>query len=294
VLLQTCQDFELIVVDDASSDDSARQVERFSDPRIRLLRRSEPGPGGYAARNLGSGSALAEWISFLDADDTWEETYLQNMRLLQAEFPEAPLLCCGWRTLGQDGQARINPYTLRFREQGPHLIDLARFLECSIRGHSPVCASVVTIRRELLTTIGGFPEGRCRRGGDIDTWLRAMRQSGMAAWHPALGATYHKEAANRVARNTPYDPQGACTFHTVRRFLKEETDPRLRRQLQRFSNHYQSFGLKQRIRSGTLSPADVRTFFAEAEPLRGMMYSLAALLPGGIQRGAARVYERIF
>ena len=68
---QTFQDFELIIVNDASTDNSLGEVARFKDPRINLYHREKPGPGDYAARNLGIEKAKAEWIAFLDADDEW-------------------------------------------------------------------------------------------------------------------------------------------------------------------------------------------------------------------------------
>src|SRR5690606_7754713 len=77
VLNQTFLEFELILINDASTDGSMKILESYSDPRIRLLERSTPGPGGYAARNLGIQTAKFKWISFLDADDAWEIDYLE-------------------------------------------------------------------------------------------------------------------------------------------------------------------------------------------------------------------------
>jgi len=71
VLDQTYKNFEMIIINDASTDDSMDEVSKFDDPRIRVFQRNEPGPGGYAARNLGIEKANAEWIAFLDADDVW-------------------------------------------------------------------------------------------------------------------------------------------------------------------------------------------------------------------------------
>ncbi|TVV73605.1 glycosyltransferase family 2 protein, partial [Sphingomonas solaris] len=77
IAAQTLAPAEIIVIDDASTDDGPGIVAAF--PGVRLLRRSEPGPGGYAARNLGMREAAAPWIAFLDADDAWAPEHLATL-----------------------------------------------------------------------------------------------------------------------------------------------------------------------------------------------------------------------
>ena len=69
VLDQTYPVMELLIVDDASTDESMKKVAAFDDPRIRVLSRTRSGLGGYAARNLGIGRATGDWMCFLDDDD---------------------------------------------------------------------------------------------------------------------------------------------------------------------------------------------------------------------------------
>ncbi len=70
VLSQTFEDFELIVIDDHSTDDTASVVKSFTDPRIRYLINQRT-KGACGARNTGIFSAKGKWVAFLDDDDVW-------------------------------------------------------------------------------------------------------------------------------------------------------------------------------------------------------------------------------
>lgn len=96
VLDQSCSDLELIVVDDASTDDTAHIVEEVAgtDPRLRLVRREHSG-GPAAARNTGIASGVGRYLAFCDADDLWLPEKLER-QLALAEAESAALIYCGY------------------------------------------------------------------------------------------------------------------------------------------------------------------------------------------------------
>lgn len=101
VLAQTFTDFELLVVDNASTDASRAVIASHLDRRVRLL--TEQNKGVSHARNRGLAEASGEYIAFLDADDTWEPTFLKTMYQSLEHDPGTAIAYCGWQNLGLPG-----------------------------------------------------------------------------------------------------------------------------------------------------------------------------------------------
>jgi glycosyltransferase involved in cell wall biosynthesis len=102
VLAQTMPDWEMIVVENGSSDNGPEIVRQFSDRRVRLAVSPRQGPG--AARNVGLVQATGEWILFLDADDLLTPHFLEERLGLLIDHPQADLLVGCWEEFF-DGQA---------------------------------------------------------------------------------------------------------------------------------------------------------------------------------------------
>ena len=98
VQAQAFTDWEMIVVENHSSDNGPAQVEHAAafDPRIRLLRAPESVRGPGAARNLGLGVAQGEWVLFLDADDLLDASYLASLMRIHTAEPEAVIVASPW------------------------------------------------------------------------------------------------------------------------------------------------------------------------------------------------------
>ena len=160
VLNQTFEDFELLVVDDGSTDQTQELLESFDDSRLRVIK--EPSNGGVSrARNRGIGLARGEWIAFLDSDDEWLPHKLQAQREYLQGRPELRVVHGEeiWIRRG----VRVNPHKKHAKSGG------WIFAKCL-----PLCAispSTVMIHREVFQQIGTFdPEMIVCE--DYDLWLR--------------------------------------------------------------------------------------------------------------------------
>lgn len=144
VLRQSFDQFEVIVVCDPSTDNSNDEVRKFVDPRLSVLYREIPGPGGYAARNLGVINSKGAWIAFLDADDEWFDDHLEKMYELCC-LKLSAFIAAGYENIDEDGVSRIG---LKGKGKFQH------FLFSEYLSYSPFYTSTVVCERDTLLEVG--------------------------------------------------------------------------------------------------------------------------------------------
>lgn len=159
VLAQTYRDFEVIVVDDASRDDTLERLDQFF-PQI-ILVRNKIRRGVSGARNLGVRVARGEWLAFLDSDDLWLPEKLARQMAYLAGHPSMQI--CQTEEIWIRNGVRVNPPQTHRKLAGD--IFLPSLKRCLV---SP---SAVILHRRLFEEMGGFDES-LPAAEDYDLWLR--------------------------------------------------------------------------------------------------------------------------
>ena len=167
VLQQSFQDFEIVVVNDGSTDGSVAAAKSVQDKRIRIIHQENSGVS--AARNRGIDEARYELIAFLDADDRWKPDYLMTQYELTQKYPECSVFACNYEFVYADGS--VHPTIIRkLPFDGPDGI-LSNYFEVASCSHPPICSISILVRKIVIQSIGGFPIG-VKSGEDLLTWAR--------------------------------------------------------------------------------------------------------------------------
>jgi len=281
VLAQTFSDFEIIAVDDGSSDESLALLLGLAgrDPRIQVI--SQRNGGVSSARNLGVETASAPLVAFLDSDDLWACDKLALHVALHAEMPELAASYAKIAFIAQDADTLDGARTIStLTPHPPRLVD--------VLGENPVCtASNLVVRRDRFLRVGGF-----------DTCLKFAEDQEFVARLVSRGGKI--DGIDSVLTGYRFSPDGLSMDHTqmhagwrvlVDRYIE---DPTIRASLEALYCRYLA---RRLLRSGG-SPLralhfvvrglrlDSRSFMAERK--RALATVLAAcvapLIPAAMRR----------
>jgi len=160
VLNQTYQEFEIVVVDDGSTDKSAEIVRQIDDKRIKLFRKKNGGVSD--ARNYGINNATYDYIAFLDADDEWFVDFLESMKLLIGKYPNCGIYGSGYyadqnghRSIVISSEQKGSDFVLKDYCTKPHMI----------------CHNSMCIDKKVVNKVGLY-NSKLIIGEDIDFKLR--------------------------------------------------------------------------------------------------------------------------
>lgn len=171
VVLQSYHDYEVIIVNDSSTDNSLAIAQTFEvDKRFKVYTKLNGGVSD--ARNFGIEKAAGKYICFLDADDIWEKTYLQEVYRLIYKYPDNDVFCLGYSFFNnviEDTYAKFN--LRKYIKTDDTVIDFFRY--SVLRKGSIALTSAVVISRSLIESKQLKFKTGCSMGEDVDFWVRA-------------------------------------------------------------------------------------------------------------------------
>jgi len=278
VLNQTHQDFELIVIDDASTDITKDVIKGFKDSRIRYIR-LKSNRGAYAARNIGLRVAKGEFVAFLDDDDEWLAEKLETQLRLFRSNPRVKLVHVSALDIFPNGEMlpRISVFKGHCYEK--------------LLVQDDIITSSVIVYKECFDKVGYFEE-ELRLYGDWDMWIRLSKHYNFGLIkRPLVRTMIHQGSLQRsgVARDMRYREM------VIKRHLDEIENLGLKNKV--YSYHYYSMGVKYFLRHNVLN---ARKMFlkslAQGPTLSAGVYFMLTFLPLGYYRRirfAKRIVEKL-
>jgi glycosyltransferase involved in cell wall biosynthesis/peptidoglycan/xylan/chitin deacetylase (PgdA/CDA1 family) len=217
---QTRDAWEAIIVNDGSSDDTGQLASRLASQDARIIVHGRENGGASQARNDGLARATADWVTFLDADDWVDPSFVEIMLGARDRNPQADAIYCGYQRITPDG-SRVTP---SFR---PEVSEAPFRMFC---GACPVAIHSVVIKKSLVLEAGAFDPG-LQTCEDWDLWQRVARLGAVFVGVPELLALY-RESEFSLSRKT--EQLLADGFAVLRR--GGERDPRLANPAPEFVN----------------------------------------------------------
>ncbi|GHT58043.1 hypothetical protein FACS18945_3490 [Bacteroidia bacterium] len=203
----------MIVVDDGSTDNSLEKVQKFKSSKVQIIEQKNSGVS--IARNNGAKAAKYDYIAFLDADDWWSPTFLEEMKMLVADFPEGALYASSYYRVknGKNIPARIG--VSKDFMQG-------YFDYCNayiVSSCMPVWTGAVVIKKEIYKEMQGF-KPQLKLAEDFDLWLRiALKYKTVLVNKPLAYYNQDVDIRNRAIGKV-YPPETQFAFNTG--FLADE------------------------------------------------------------------------
>jgi len=217
VLSQTFQDFEVIIVNDGSTDNSLNEVLKIKDSRIKVV--EQENQGAAWARNHGIKQANGLYIALLDADDTWKNNHLFELKKQIDCFPEAGLFCNNYEIYSTENTSRPAVFNFNF-DKNCLIVD--DYFKASII-NSVAWTSAVGFSKEKFLALGGF-NPQLNTGQDIDLWIR-FALNYPVSFNPTITMEYKLHVQNSLSKQE----QNEVRYQLIKNYrAAEQTNPSLK------------------------------------------------------------------
>jgi glycosyltransferase involved in cell wall biosynthesis len=211
VLAQTYTDYELIIVDDGSKDDSLNVALKAIEGHAHCHICKQENAGVSVTRNNGANLSQGDYLCFLDADDWWDPIFLAEMSKLIEEFPEAGIYGTGYTIVNETKhKTRISPIGV-----DPDFVK-GYINYCQVYAKTlamPLTSISVAIPRHVFDEMNGFPKG-IKLGEDFLLWIHIALKYKVAFLNKPL-SFYNQDVGinNRGVKSSGFDPGSFMTFH---------------------------------------------------------------------------------
>lgn len=227
ILNQSYTNYEIIIINDGSTDESESKVLEFKDSRIRLY--NQKNQGAAMARNLGIEKAKHDYIAFLDADDLWMENHLETLSALIHDFPKAGIYASGYQLIFKEGKISVpkfNGIPEDFYGIVPDYFDASL-------NYAVATSSSIAVPKYVFEKIGNF-KSKISSGQDVDMWIRIASKYPVALW-AKITATYLHYIENSLSK-TPILEKKLKDFLDYK--SEEEANPSLKKYLDIYRMEY--------------------------------------------------------
>lgn len=178
VLKQAYQFFEIVVVDDASTDNSAQIVKDLEDKRIRIIKHLK-NKGLSATRNTGIEAAKHDYVAFLDADDNWHDNFLENIMRLIDKFPEQRVFATHYSE-NFNGTLFVPKTKLPTSKKGSYML-IDNFFKVNL-GRLILTQSCIALHKDVFAKVGKYNE-EVTFAEDIDFFSRCFSVFNLAYYY---------------------------------------------------------------------------------------------------------------
>lgn len=200
ILDQTFQDFEIIVVNDGSTDKSEEKLKQFKDSRIIYF--SKKNEGASTARNYGIEKANSGFITFLDADDYWYPTFLETMFAVISKVPNQKVFSAA---IEFATSKKIIPAQYSISKSNNEF-EVVNYFKASLK-ETVLCTSCAVFHKTVFAEVGNF-DTKIKSGQDTDLWIR-------------IGLIYPVVFCWKILARYVYDPKSLSKNN---KWIKEKMD----------------------------------------------------------------------